>query len=73
MPVEHKAVSFNRAAGSGPVSKGGTSWTFERKCQKILLISTSTFNTMSRNSVPQAYLVAKFVQMFSKKNNTIAS
>lgn len=32
MPVEHKAVSFNRAAGSGPVSKGGTSWSFERKC-----------------------------------------
>lgn len=26
-----QAVSFERASGAGPVSKGGTSWLFEEK------------------------------------------
>ena len=37
MPAAAKqSVSFERAAGSGPVSKGGTSWSFEENSKSCL-------------------------------------
>lgn len=33
MPAVKQSVSFERAAGAGPASKGGTSWIFEEKSE----------------------------------------